>query len=78
MLRFQVKVRGRWVEVDKGIVLANGCLAWWRNQDKGIISPPYWMLTESTRRDPRFRQVCWDALTEEERQYSLTRRGLAA
>lgn len=76
MLRYQVNFGGTWTDVDTGIVLIDGRLAWWSGSNKGIAPAPYWMLTAASRTNARFRGACWDALTDEERQYSLERRGL--
>jgi hypothetical protein len=74
MLRYQVKFLDGWAPVDTGIVLADGRLAWWKGEFRGIAQTTFWMLTEYTRNHPVFKAACWEALSAEEKKAALERR----
>lgn len=74
-LRFEVKIKGRLVEVDEGVILPNGrSLRYRLGGATGIAGIGEWFLTEATKSSPWFRAMCWNALSAEEKVLASARR----
>jgi hypothetical protein len=78
MLRFEVRLNGQWVACKNGNILPDGRLGYTTMDGRtGVAEPPRWWLSELTTRDPRFREMCWNASTDEIREAAVARMGRA-
>lgn len=63
-------LNGTWTEVA-GTILGDGRLAY----AGGFASPPFWRHSESTVRDPLFREHCFDNLDRVDQELAVARLG---
>jgi len=76
VFRYEVKIGEQWVPTSNGIVLADGRLGYMTACGRsGVAKAPFWRQTEESTRQPEFRQVCFDALTQEEKECAVARLG---